>query len=133
MISVDSYATFRGCNFNDLELTVEVFDLSYGGRLRLEDCTFRNVQLGRNPPKYVSTTLNDDLVCMDPLDDLYKYHAEDDDDYDIELQRVDASDPSKGLNVQSDTISDCLRAVHLCVFICLTNRFFISVLIALAC
>ena len=68
LISTDSYATLSGCAFRDFDISVEVIDVSYGGRLRLEDCTFENVVLRRNPPKFVSTSLNDELTCTPPFD-----------------------------------------------------------------
>lgn len=88
--------------------------MSYGGRLLLEDCTFQNILLRRNPPKLVSTSLNDDLVCKEPFDDSFKYNADDDDAYDIQPTMLDPEDASKGSYVASGTLSDCLRPADAC-------------------
>ena len=113
LIALDSYGTLQNCSFTDFDLTVEVFDVSYGGRLQLEDCTFQNIQLRRNPPKYVSTTENNHLRCVSPFEDTFKYNADDDDAYDIVPELLDPADPSAGSYVQSAIISDCLRAINL--------------------
>lgn len=97
-----------------MDLSVEVFDVSYGGRISIEDSTFTNVNLTRDPPKLVSTSMNDDLQCISPEDDYLKYNPEDDDEYDLESQPLDPNDLSQGLYVENSTLSDCLRPLPLC-------------------
>lgn len=93
---------------------MEVLDVSYGGHVRLEDCTFDSVVLRRNPPKFVSTSLNDELVCTTPFEDSFKYNADDDDAYDIHPQLLDPDNPSAGFYIANATLSDCLRPVDGC-------------------
>ena len=114
VISTESYATLHACTFKDLALSVEIFDVSFGGRLHLENCTFQNLQLSRTPPKYVSTSLNDDVQCIEPFEDAFKYNPDDDDMYDIRPQPLDFGDPTAGEFVESATLSDCLRPAHKC-------------------
>lgn len=113
LITQDSYATLRNCIFRDLDLTVEVFDLSFGGRLWLEECTFQNVLLRRQPPKLVATSLNDEIPCAVPNEDTFKYHSDDDYEYDIVDGDVfEATGAGVDFFVSSSTLSDCLRALH---------------------
>lgn len=114
LISTDSYAALHTCSFRHLRLAVEVFDVSFGGRLHIENCTFQDVDMTRSPPKYVSTSLNDDVPCQAPFDDAFKYNDDDDDSYDIRPQPLDFGDPSAGVFVESATLSDCLRPAHEC-------------------
>ena len=114
LISTESYAALHACMFKDLALSVEIFDVSFGGRLHLENCTFQNLQLSRNPPKYVSTSLNDEMPCYEPFEDDLKYNADDDDMYDIRPQPLDFGDPAAGEFVESATLSDCLHPAHEC-------------------
>lgn len=113
-IGFESYASFHHCMFQDFDLSVEVFDVSYGGRISLENCTFQNIQLRQNPPKYVSTLANDELRCSEPGSNDFKYYSDDDDAYDIEPQPIDPNDTSKGLYAASATMSDCLYPVNRC-------------------
>lgn len=115
LIASDSHAAFHSCTFNDLDLSVEIFDVSYGGAVHFQDCEFHNLELRRIPPKFVSTTLNDDLACGIPNTDLFRYHPEDDDYYDVDPEYIDPNDPSKGLYLDNATMSDCMRPIHLCV------------------
>lgn len=122
LVSSDSYAAVRNCTFRDMDLSVELFDVSFGGGVHLEDCTFQNIQLRRTPPKYVSTSLNDEFRCDDPYDDFFKYQADDDDYYDITPQLVNPDDASAGLYIDSATMSDCLRPLTLYACKCLSVR-----------
>lgn len=115
LVTSESFASLSNCTFRDMDLTVEIFDVSFGGSVHLEDCIFQNVQLSRNPPKFVSTSLNDEFACEEPYEQFFKYQPEDDDDYDIIPVPIDPNDASKGLYVDSATISDCLRPLNLCV------------------
>ena len=45
LVSEETFGAFRQCMFEDFDLSVEVFDVSFGGMLHLEDCAFRNVEL----------------------------------------------------------------------------------------
>lgn len=56
-IITGSSAVFRRCSFRDLELKEEVFDVSKGSSVRLENCTFTNITVPDN--EYVSTSYND--------------------------------------------------------------------------
>ena len=114
LISTDSYAALHACAFKDLGLSVEIFDVSFGGRLHLENCTFENLQMTRSPVKYVSTSLNDDVPCQEPFEDSFKYNVDDDDMYDIRPQPLDFDNPSAGEFVEYATLSDCLRPAHEC-------------------
>jgi hypothetical protein len=119
LISLESFGTFRNCTFEDLQLTVEVIDISFGGLLRLEDCTFHNISL-RNK-KLVSTTENDLVRCGRPFDEDFLYLPDDDAAYDVEMEPIDVANPSAGMRVRNATLSDCLRPSYLCASLsCMT-------------
>lgn len=107
LISGESFARFHNCTFEDIDLRVEVFDVSLGGMLRLEECYFHNVSLARG--KLVSTTLNDVLACDWPLQKDFFYLPDDDVLYDIPWDLVDTGNAQGGYFVENETLSDCLR------------------------
>lgn len=116
LITSESFATFHNCTFEDFELSVEVFDISFGGLLRVEDCTFRDVVLRRR--KLVSTTANDDVPCSQwggppAFSGVYRYLPGDDERYDIHPQRLPGR-PAGEFYVTNATLSDCLRGSYRC-------------------
>lgn len=132
LVASDSYAALHSCAFRDLDLTVEVFDLSFGGRLQLEDCTFENVRLRRQPPKLVSTSRNDEAACDAPYDDSFKYHADDDDAYDIVHSDIlGFGDTPLELIVDNATASDCLRALHEYVILLMSRILLMSCILTI--
>jgi hypothetical protein len=111
LISQESFATFHACTFEDINLRTEVFDVSFGGLVRLEDCMFRNVQT----PKLVSTTLNDAASCEKfhyDLRNAYRYQPQDDELYDIQKEELPGR-PGEYV-VKNETLSDCLRPYFQC-------------------
>lgn len=112
LVALESFATFRNCEFEDFELTVEVFDVSFGGLLHLDNCTFRNVFLRQK--RLVATTSNDLVPCLEPFQDDFLYLPDDDAAYDIPVEPIVPGDPEAGMWVSSATISDCLRPSYLC-------------------
>ena len=96
-------------------MSVEVFDVSYGGLLRLEDCSFYDVKLRQG--KLVGTTKNDELECSElGLEDEFMYLPEDDAAYDIPLEPLDPGNPAAGMHVGNATLSDCLRFEYTCEY-----------------
>jgi hypothetical protein len=113
LISQESYATFHSCTFEDINLPVEVFDVSFGGLVRLQDCMFRDVQT----PKLVSTTFNDYLECGNlgrwGVSGAFRYRPGDDMLYDI--QKEPLPDRPGEYFVKYETLSDCLRPIFRCI------------------
>ena len=102
--------------FEDFDLSVEVFDVSFGGMLHLEDCAFRNVELRQG--KLVGTSSNDIFPCFPSFIDLnYMYMPADDATYDIPIRRLDPGNPAAGMHVENATLSDCLRHAYRCELI----------------
>lgn len=115
LIAQETFATFRNCKFEDFDLTVEVFDVSFGGLLHLEQCTFQRILLRQS--KLVSTSLNDEVKCLEPFQDDFLYMSTDDEAYDIPLEQIDPSNPDAGMRVTNETLSDCLRARYKCAHV----------------
>jgi hypothetical protein len=92
MLLVDSARAFiHSSMFRDLELDQEIFDVSFGSAVRLENCTFTNVTVPDND--YVSTSLNDgELFSMGSL--LVTYYPEDDAGPSFDVQRHRANNSS---------------------------------------
>ena len=113
LVALETFVAFRQCTFEDFDLSAGVFDVSFGGLLHLEDCTFRNVLLRQG--KLVGTSLNDDVSCTNPaIEDDFMYWPEDDVAYDIPLEPLDPSNPDAGMHVGNATLSDCLRHAYRC-------------------
>jgi hypothetical protein len=52
-----SRVNMHRCSFRDFDLAQEIFDVSFGSAVRLENCTFTNITVPNND--YVSTSGND--------------------------------------------------------------------------
>ena len=115
LVADETFGAFRQCTFEDFDLSVEVFDVSFGGLLHLEDCTFRNVELRQG--KLVGTSLNDDFKCNNEWLGDFMYMPADDAAYDIPLEPLDPGNPAAGMHVGNATLSDCLRHAYRCVSI----------------
>jgi hypothetical protein len=66
---------FRRCSFRDFDLAQEIFDVSFGSAVRLENCTFTNITVPNND--YVSTSGNDGEVIIGESFEIM-YYPEDD-------------------------------------------------------
>lgn len=122
LISSESFAAFRNCGFERFDLTREVFDVSFGGMLKLQACTFKDIVLRSATRKLVSTTANNYIPCAgDPVDQnfdlsstpqaIFFNYPSDDDAYDIQPVPSDAS----GVETVEDAVmSDCLRLQYTC-------------------
>jgi hypothetical protein len=105
MLLVDGARAFiHGSSFRDLQLDLEMFDVSFGSAVRLQNCTFTNVTVPDN--EYVSTSLNDwEYFKLRTLE--VTYYPEDDAGPSFDLQRHrenDSSIPETGMySYQSGT------------------------------
>ena len=114
LIALETFVAFRQCTFEDLDLSAEVFDVSFGGMLHLDDCTFQNVLLRQG--RLVGTSLNDDAYRVTSGAEYeFIYFPEDDAAYDIPLEPLDPENPNAGMHVGNATLSDCLRHAYRCV------------------
>jgi hypothetical protein len=70
-----SRASIRNSSFRDIDLAQEVFDVSFGSSVGLENCTFTNITVPNND--YVSTSYSDwEFFEFEPLEVIY--YPEDD-------------------------------------------------------
>jgi hypothetical protein len=85
----ESRAFFRDSSFRDIELAEEIFDVSFGSSVRLENCTFTNITVPNND--YVSTSYNDwETFGGETLELIY--YPEDDAGSFFDLKRFSAND-----------------------------------------
>jgi hypothetical protein len=102
MLLVDgARAHIRNSSFRDFELEQEIFDVSFGSSVRLENCTFTNITVPEND--YVSTSYNDwefrEGISYDNI-----YYPEDDEGplFDVLRHRAnDSSIPEEGAMLPS--------------------------------
>jgi hypothetical protein len=124
LISSESFATFRNCSFQNFNLTREVFDVSFGGMLRLEACSFNGVS-GTDSRKLVSTTSDDYILCSGEVVDQsvditdapeasFFNYATDDYAYDVFPAQNSTDGVGASFSVQNATMSDCLRVHYTC-------------------
>lgn len=81
-------ATVRRTAFRDFDLQEEIFDVSIGSSVRLENCTFTNITVPDN--EYVSTSYSDWSTWQGDV--LLTYYPDDDDGPDFDVERVRAND-----------------------------------------
>jgi hypothetical protein len=105
LLSGESYGVFQDCVFRDMILSAEIFDVSFGGSLKVENCVF--VRVSHAERGIVSTSLNDAFRCFN--DKGFQYFLADDAAYDLESTPISSNDPSRGFRVRSGMLSDCLR------------------------
>jgi hypothetical protein len=91
LLAEGARAHIRNSNFRDLELEQEIFDVSFGSSVRLENCTFTNITVPNND--YVSTSYNDwefrEGISYDMI-----YYPEDDEGPSFDVLRHRANDSS---------------------------------------
>jgi hypothetical protein len=95
------------CRFRDFDLARELFDVSYGSAVRLENCTFTNITVPEND--YVSTSANDWSFFTGESFEL-TYYPEDDagPSFDVLRHRAnDSSVPEEGVHTSSQITSPC--------------------------
>jgi hypothetical protein len=84
-------AFIRNSSFRDIDLAQEIFDVSFGSSVRLENCTFTNITVPNND--YVSTSGNDWAAFQGQTLEMI-YYPEDDAGPFFDFKRYRASDSS---------------------------------------
>lgn len=95
--------------------------------LKLQSCSFKDINLRSPKRKLVSTTANNYIPCagaaVDPSVDIsdtpqaiFFNYPSDDDAYDIIPTLDNSDDMSQGFTVEDGTMSDCLRLQYTCAF-----------------
>jgi hypothetical protein len=102
----------RRSSFRDLRLSEEIFDVSFGSAVRLENCTFTNITVPNND--YVSTSFNDwEYFSAWSVD--VEYYPEDDADPSFDVLRYRANEssfPEAGVcPTTSQGVENCKRAL----------------------
>jgi hypothetical protein len=92
MLMTQQARTFvRRSSFRDIDLGGEIFDVSFGSSVRLENCTFTNITVPNND--YVSTSFND-WNYFSGVELEVPYNPEDDAGPFFDVQRHRANDSS---------------------------------------
>jgi hypothetical protein len=89
----------RSSSFRDFDLSEEIFDVSKGSSVRLENCTFTNITVPDN--EYVSTSYNDWDYFRGAAVEV-TYYPEDDEAPLLDIKRYRANDSSiseKGMSL----------------------------------
>eukprot|EP00892_Ulva_mutabilis_P004162 jgi/Ulvmu1/2117/UM127_0002.1 len=105
-LKFQSICNVRNTVFRNMHLAVEIADVSFGGTVRFENVLLANVTLARGA--VVSTTLND---YQQAVGFYLTYYAEDDEDFDVEIQPVPPSERGvfgEEFVIVEQTMSDCL-------------------------
>ena len=105
-IKFQSVVSVRNTTFRNMNLHVEIADVSFEGIVHFVDVRFANVTLQHGA--VVSTTLND---YHQAIGFYVTYYADDDADYDVLVSKVPAGDRGvfqEDFVVANDTMSDCL-------------------------
>eukprot|EP00892_Ulva_mutabilis_P004140 jgi/Ulvmu1/2098/UM125_0001.1 len=105
-LKFQSICNVRNTVFRNMHLQVEIADVSFAGIVRFENVSLANVTLEHGA--VVSTTLND----YGPAVGSYlTYYAEDDEDFDVEIQPVPPSERGvfgEEFVIVEQTMSDCV-------------------------
>eukprot|EP00892_Ulva_mutabilis_P000954 jgi/Ulvmu1/1085/UM106_0001.1 len=105
-VKFQSHGNIRNSVFRNMHLEVEIADVSFEGIVRFENVSLANVTLNRGA--VVSTTLND---YQQPVGFYLTYYAEDDEDFDVEIQPVPPSERGvfgEEFVIVEQTMSNCL-------------------------
>lgn len=121
LVASEAFAVIENSKFQDVDLSSELIDVSYGGAVKLANVTLENVTLRNGTGPIISTSQNDKGLCSGTLsedssaliasaDDAELYLEYDDDVYDV------MSSPGQGgaLVISNGTMSDCLRVEWTC-------------------
>lgn len=96
LVSAESFVALQGCHFQNLDLTSELVDVSFGGAVNMQACTFTNCAIPRN--HIVSTSFNDYTPCSawSPGMAGFLYFPQDDEEYDFEWELIDPDNAVTG-------------------------------------